>query len=67
MAEISATVARGGWLGYVAAWAHHRYSSWALGAIAFADSDWNRKKTSVATTVRPATNPHHNPTTPIFR
>src|SRR5437588_1003582 len=40
MAEISATVARGGWLGYVAAWAHHRYSSWALGAIAFADSSF---------------------------
>ncbi|SRR6266851_3485622 len=40
MAEISATVARGGWLRYVAAWAHHRYSSWVLGAIAFADSSF---------------------------
>ena len=40
MVEASATAARGGWLRYVAAWAHHRYSSWALGAIAFADSSF---------------------------
>ena len=40
MTEISATVARGGWLRHVAALAHHRLSSWALGAIAFADSSF---------------------------
>jgi len=40
MVEITATVARGGWLRHVAALAHHRYSSWALGAIAFADSSF---------------------------
>src|SRR5947207_14843078 len=40
MVEASATAARGGWLRYVAAWAHHRYSTWALGAVAFADSSF---------------------------
>src|SRR5260370_28013260 len=40
MAEICATVARGGGLRRVAALAHHRFSSWALGAIAFADSSF---------------------------
>jgi membrane protein YqaA with SNARE-associated domain len=33
-----ASIARGGWLGRVAAWSHHRHSQWALGAVAFADS-----------------------------
>src|SRR5882762_632748 len=40
MVEVSATAARGGWLRHIAALAHHRFSSWALGAIAFADSSF---------------------------
>jgi membrane protein YqaA with SNARE-associated domain len=35
---MQASMTRGGWLRHVAAWAHHRHSRWALGAIAFADS-----------------------------
>jgi len=37
---MEASVARGGWLRRVAAWAHHRHASWALGGIAFADSSF---------------------------
>jgi len=37
---MEASAARGGWLRHVAAWAHHRHSSWALGGIAFADSSF---------------------------
>ncbi len=40
MVEVSATAPRGGWLRHVAALAHHRFSNWALGAIAFADSSF---------------------------
>jgi membrane protein YqaA with SNARE-associated domain len=35
---MEASITRGGWIGRLAAWAHHRHSRWALGAIAFADS-----------------------------
>jgi len=35
---MEASITRGGWIGRAAAWAHHRHSRWALGAIAFADS-----------------------------
>ena len=35
---MDASVARNGWLRYIAGWAHHRHAAWALGAIAFADS-----------------------------
>ena len=35
---MQASMTRGGWLRRVAAWAHHRHSGWALGAVAFADS-----------------------------
>jgi membrane protein YqaA with SNARE-associated domain len=35
---MQASMTRGGWLRHVAAWAHHRHSSWVLGAVAFADS-----------------------------
>jgi membrane protein YqaA with SNARE-associated domain len=38
--NLEVSVARGGWLRHVAAWAHHRHSSWALGGIAFADSSF---------------------------
>jgi membrane protein YqaA with SNARE-associated domain len=38
--NLEASVARGGWLRHVVAWAHHRHSSWALGGIAFADSSF---------------------------
>jgi membrane protein YqaA with SNARE-associated domain len=37
---MEASVARGGWLRRVAAWAHHRHAPWALGGIAFADSSF---------------------------
>jgi membrane protein YqaA with SNARE-associated domain len=37
---MEASVARGGWLRRVAAWAHHRHASWALGGVAFADSSF---------------------------
>ena len=37
---MEASVARGGWIQRVAAWAHHRHSPWALGGIAFADSSF---------------------------
>ena len=37
---MEASIARGGWLRHVAAWAHHRHSSWALFAVAFADSSF---------------------------
>jgi membrane protein YqaA with SNARE-associated domain len=37
---MEASVARGGWLRYVAALSNHRFSSWALFAIAFADSSF---------------------------
>lgn len=36
------------------------------GAIGEEDSRSNRMKSSPATTLRPATNPHHSPTIPIF-
>lgn len=35
---MDASIARSGWLRRVAGWAHHRHASWALGAVAFADS-----------------------------
>ena len=38
--NMEASVARGGWLRRVAAWAHHRHAPWALGGIAFADSSF---------------------------
>src|SRR5258707_4259653 len=38
--NMEASVARGGWLRRVAAWAHHRHASWALGGVAFADSSF---------------------------
>jgi membrane protein YqaA with SNARE-associated domain len=37
---MEASVARGGWLRRVAAWAHHRHAPWALGGVAFADSSF---------------------------
>jgi membrane protein YqaA with SNARE-associated domain len=37
---MSATAARGGWLRHVAALSRHRHSTWALAAIAFADSSF---------------------------
>ena len=37
---MEASVARGGWLRRVGAWAHHRHAPWALGGIAFADSSF---------------------------
>jgi membrane protein YqaA with SNARE-associated domain len=37
---MEASIARGGWLRHVAAWAHHRHSSWVLAGIAFADSSF---------------------------
>lgn len=38
--NLEASVARGGWLRHVAAWAHHRHGPWALGSVAFADSSF---------------------------
>jgi len=38
--NLEASVARGGWLRHVAAWAHHRHGAWALGSVAFADSSF---------------------------
>jgi membrane protein YqaA with SNARE-associated domain len=37
---MSASAARGGWLRHVSALSHHRYSTWALAAIAFVDSSF---------------------------
>lgn len=37
---MSAAAARRGWLRYVAALSRHRYSTWALAAVAFADSSF---------------------------
>lgn len=37
---MSDSAARGGWLRHVSAWSNHRYSTWLLGAIAFADSSF---------------------------
>ncbi len=37
---MTASAARGGWLGRVSALSNHRYSTWALAGIAFADSSF---------------------------
>ena len=37
---MQASIARGGWLRRIAAWAHHRHAPWALFVIAFADSSF---------------------------
>jgi len=37
---MNASAARGGWLGRVSALSQHRYSTWALAGIAFADSSF---------------------------